>query len=101
MAKLFANSGDPDQKPCSATSDLGLHYLPITFYRSPYCNGLITELFLVKDKAPDKTVLRVLDTHCNYHTEAILMSTQTHFGAKITTIIIKITTQSGAILSNS
>ena len=27
MAKLFANSGDPDQ---SAASDLGLHCLPIT-----------------------------------------------------------------------
>ena len=29
MAKLFANIGDPDQMPCSATSDLGLHCLPI------------------------------------------------------------------------
>ena len=30
MAKLFANSGDTDQKPHSAASDLGLHCLPIT-----------------------------------------------------------------------
>ena len=30
MAKLFANSGDPDQMPHSAESDLGLHCLPIT-----------------------------------------------------------------------
>ena len=30
MAKLFANSGDPDQMPRSAVSDLGLHCLPIT-----------------------------------------------------------------------
>ena len=30
MAKLFANSGDPDQTPHSAASDLGLHCLPIT-----------------------------------------------------------------------
>ena len=30
MAKLFANSGDPDQMPHSAVSDLGLHFLPIT-----------------------------------------------------------------------
>ena len=30
-AKLFANSGDPDQTPHSAASDLGLHCLPITF----------------------------------------------------------------------
>ena len=27
MAKLFANSGDPDQMPHSAMSDLGLHCL--------------------------------------------------------------------------
>ena len=30
MAKLFANSGDADQMPHSAASDLGLHCLPIT-----------------------------------------------------------------------
>ena len=31
MAKLFANSGDPDQTLLSAATDLGLHCLPITF----------------------------------------------------------------------
>ena len=31
MAKLFANSGDPEHMPHSAASDLGLHCLPITF----------------------------------------------------------------------
>ena len=30
MAKLFANSEDPDQTPHSAASDLDLHCLPIT-----------------------------------------------------------------------
>ena len=30
MAKLFANSGDTDQMPHSAASDLGLHCLPNT-----------------------------------------------------------------------
>ena len=30
MAKLFANSGDPDQMPHSVASDLGMHCLPIT-----------------------------------------------------------------------
>ena len=30
MVELFAKSGDPDQKPHSAVSDLGLHRLPIT-----------------------------------------------------------------------
>ena len=29
MAKLFANSGDPDQTLHSAVSDMGLHCLPI------------------------------------------------------------------------
>ena len=33
MAKLFANSGDPDQTPRSAASDLGLHCLLITLLR--------------------------------------------------------------------
>ena len=27
MVELFANNGDPDQTPCSAASDLGLHCL--------------------------------------------------------------------------
>ena len=40
MAKLFAHSGDPDQTPRSAASDLVLHCLPIIFYRSPDYNGL-------------------------------------------------------------
>ena len=30
MVELFANSGDPDQMPQSAESDLGLHCLPRT-----------------------------------------------------------------------
>ena len=30
MVALFANSGGPDQRPCSAVSDLGLHCLPNT-----------------------------------------------------------------------
>ena len=40
MAKLFANSGDPDQTPHSAASDLGLHCLPITLLRVSNYNGL-------------------------------------------------------------
>ena len=30
MTRLFANSGDPDQMPRSAASDLGIYYLPVT-----------------------------------------------------------------------
>ena len=33
MGKVFTNSGDPDQTPRSAVSDVGLHYLSITFLR--------------------------------------------------------------------
>ena len=35
MAKLFANSEDPDQMPHSVVSDLGLHCLPSTVLRVP------------------------------------------------------------------
>ena len=30
MVEVFANSGDPDQMPHSAMSDLSLHCLPVT-----------------------------------------------------------------------
>ena len=30
MVQLFANSGDPDETPRYAASDLGLHFLPFT-----------------------------------------------------------------------
>ena len=30
MAKVFANSGDPDQTPQNAASDQGLYCLPVT-----------------------------------------------------------------------
>ena len=30
MFELFANSGDPDQTPHSAASDLGVHCFPVT-----------------------------------------------------------------------
>ena len=35
MVELFANSGDPEQMPCSAASDLGLHFLPVICLGSP------------------------------------------------------------------
>ena len=40
MVEIFANSGDPDQMPHSAVSDLSLHCLPITLLGSPDYNGL-------------------------------------------------------------
>ena len=47
MAKLFANSGDPDHTPRSAASDLDLHCLPITLLQ-------VSRLQWVK--VPDKIV---------------------------------------------
>ena len=41
MAKLFANSGDPDQMLHSVASDLGLHCLPVMAnvlkFQTPAC----------------------------------------------------------------
>ena len=47
MAELFANSGDPDQMPHSAASDLGLHYLPITLLRVSRLQWVKTSLLPV------------------------------------------------------
>ena len=43
MVELFTNSGDPDQMPHSAASDLGLHCLHITLlgvFRLQWVNTL-------------------------------------------------------------
>ena len=40
MAKLLADSGDPDQTLHPVASDLGLHYLQLPFYGSPDYNGI-------------------------------------------------------------
>ena len=48
--KLFANSGDPDQTPHSAASDLGLHCLPNTLLRVSrlqWVKGLSLAPFLI------------------------------------------------------
>ena len=45
MIQLFANSGDPDQMPGSAASDLSLHCLPNTLLGVHY-NGLTKYRFL-------------------------------------------------------
>ena len=40
MIELVTNSGDPDQMPQNAASDLGLHCLPITLLGVSRLNGL-------------------------------------------------------------
>ena len=49
MAKLFANSGDPDQTPRSAASDLGLDCLPITLLRVSRLQWINAERMLQLD----------------------------------------------------
>ena len=44
MAKLFADSEDPDQTPCSAASDLGLHCLQSTLLWVPWLQWVKTGL---------------------------------------------------------
>ena len=48
MVDLFANSGDPDQTPRSAESDLGLHCLQVTGLRYPVFNGLKESVRLIR-----------------------------------------------------
>ena len=40
MVELLAKSGDPDQTPHSAASDLGLHCLPVTRLGPTVFSGL-------------------------------------------------------------
>ena len=55
MVELFANSRDPDQTPCSVSSDQGLHCLPITllgvsrlqWVNVLFCLPILTELLKV------------------------------------------------------
>ena len=47
-----ANSGDPDQMPRSAASDLGLHCLPLV--------SLVLQFFNVSTVNPGKTTLQCL-----------------------------------------
>ena len=58
MAKLFANSGDPDQMPRSMASDLGLHCLPITLL-------WVSQLQLVKPSSEGhKQIMISAYVHC-------------------------------------
>ena len=53
MIEVFANSGDTDQTPSSAASDLGLHCLPITLLglcRLQWDKGCPWKQNILKDK---------------------------------------------------
>ena len=51
MAKLFANSGDPDQTPHSVASDQGLHCLPITLLRVSRLQWVINTVLLTSTES--------------------------------------------------
>ena len=47
MVELFANSGDPDQTPHSAVSDLGLHCLSDTCFGVSSLQGVNKEYLVI------------------------------------------------------
>ena len=64
MAKQFVNSGDPDQTPRFAASDLGLHCLPITLLRVSRQQWVKGEPGLRIKMAPDEICVRwLMDSH--------------------------------------
>ena len=63
MAKLFANSGDSDQTPRSAASDLGLHCLPNILLRVSRLQWVkldLLEIVLIISQIPTEKKI----THC-------------------------------------
>ena len=50
MAKLFANSEDPDQMPHSVASDQGQHCLPVTLSGVSSLNSITMLLNIVSDQ---------------------------------------------------
>ena len=65
MVELFANSGDPDQTPRSAASDLGLHYLPITLLWVSRLQWVKHADWIANWKRNRKTIKIKLCLHCN------------------------------------
>ena len=73
MAKLFANSGDHDQMPQNAASDLGLHCLLVTLLRVSrlqWVNQKVLTVFLFLHEN-----LYVVGTHQKHLSKALLMNT--------------------------
>ena len=89
MAKLFANSGDPDQTLHSAVSDLGLHCLPVTLLR-------VSRLQWVKKTIFEETkwvclTLTSQGKFSRWQTDIFLISPETGFdiSCKLETICMK------------
>ena len=61
MAKSFANNGEPDQMLYSASSDLGLHCLPITLLGVSRLQGVEGTRYTCT--APDKVFFQPKKTH--------------------------------------
>ena len=52
MTKLIANSGDPDQIPYFAASDLGLYCLPNTLFRVSRLKSVSMQIEQAEDFLP-------------------------------------------------
>ena len=66
MAKLVANSGDPDQMPCSAASDLSLLCLPSTLLwvsRLQWVNGDLKPEYKKTTKRTTMVLTTDIDSH--------------------------------------
>ena len=68
MAKLFANSGDPDQMPCSAVSDWGLHCLSITVLGVSRLQWVNQNGFLTRAGHHQKKCIAILSRYQVYDT---------------------------------
>ena len=54
--ELFANSGDPDQKPRSASSDLSLHCMPIASEEANWSGSALFAIMWVYSNNPDQVI---------------------------------------------
>ena len=57
MAKLFANSGDPDQTSHSAVSELALHCLPRTLLGVSRLQWVFIVTGIIQEKLRNKSII--------------------------------------------
>ena len=74
MVELFANSGDLDQTPHFAASDLGLHCLPITLQGYPDYNGLNHKYVWIVTCIEKKAIASIINLFQAAHIRAFFSS---------------------------
>ena len=89
MVELVANSGDPDQTPRSAGSDLGLNCLPVTHLgvsSLQWANSLSFDYFLFKEDESNPFQIVVLPGE-GFHPDADEMRSMTSIDARLKEIM--------------